>query len=164
MKHFSCNWRNQAASMSSDQHSDLYRHLSGNNKNQEHFRFVTNPPTCKASACSTRKHNLCQTWLCAPEAKPRLHQMAQSCSSLVPCLDLLAQKGGTCWGRGRRGRRMPTAGTLLVSQQEPEHSQGQCQDARAQWKLHRWMCCGTDAAAWGSSHFPSKDPTTTTYS
>lgn len=101
--HFYYKWRNQTASMSSEQHSDLYRHLSGN-KTQEHF--VTNPPTCKASACSTRKHNLCKTWLCAPEVKPRLYQMAQPCFSL-PCLDFRAKKGCTCWGRGRR---MTTAG------------------------------------------------------
>lgn len=53
---------------------------------------------------------------------------------LVPpffCLDFLAQKGGTCWGRGRRGRRMPTAGTQLVSQQEPEHSRGQCSGCKS---------------------------------
>lgn len=89
--------------------------------------------------------------------------MAQSCLSLLPCLGFFAKKGGTCWGRGRRGRGMTKACLWLVSQDKSEHSQGQCSGCKIVVEAAQlnvlWHRCSSWRFYWHfHSRFPMKIP------
>lgn len=152
MKHFpvfSCNWRNQPVSMQSSTLPFTGMYVATKPKNWQ--SLLQTHLHAKLQLACIRKQNLCQSWLCGPEAKPRLRPTARSCSSLLPC------KGSHALGWGKEGEGGWWWHALSSHLNMNQNAVTYAQDARSWWMLHRWMCFGADAVAVG---FNSPLPTT----